>query len=109
MSAIVAVKYWSMDEIRGTMRAAGSHWFDPDTIRFFRCRISNKLYQGGGGVFFVTSEKSPFGPRAYSVRQFVLDGREGPEINTIGDFNSLTRSVAHTQARNLAKLGGGEL
>lgn len=98
-----AIQHWTIDEIRRTMRANGSHWFDPDTIRFFQCRISRRVYQGERGVFFVTSEKSPSLPRAYSVRQFVLDGREGPEINTMGEFNSLTRSAAHTQARNLAK------
>lgn len=92
-----------MNAIKESVRAAGSHWFDPDTMRFFRCRVGDQVYQGPGGVYFVTSEKySDTAARKYSVRQFTSPDK----INTIGEFNSLTRQQAHKLAAEKAGDGG---
>lgn len=91
---------YTINKIQDEMNAAGSHWWDRDTLRYFGCRVSEKVYQGEGGVYFVTSEKSPFGhPRAYSVRQYHPDTKD---IDTVGDFNALTRGRAHREAAQLA-------
>jgi hypothetical protein len=94
---------WTIDAIRSAMQASGSHWFDPDTMRFFKSRVLEPCYQGPGGVYFVTTEKPPYGPRRASVRQF---DPELMKITTIGTFCSLSNSVAHRRAAFYA--GGGE-
>jgi hypothetical protein len=86
---------YTINQIQDEMTAAGSHWFDRDTLRFFSCRVSEKVYQGSGGIYFVTSEKCGDQPRAYSVRKY---SPETKQIDTVGDFNSLTRAQAHREA-----------
>jgi len=44
----------------------GSHWFDSDTMRFFRSRVSNWDVITG---YFITSEKPQHGARKYSIRR----------------------------------------
>ncbi|MHC4322695.1 MAG: DUF7447 family protein [Planctomycetota bacterium] len=67
------------------------HWFDPDTMRFFRSRIGKARKCKNGVWFFVSSEKPPHGKRKYSVRKMELDG----DINTVGEFCSLTSYMAN--------------
>ena len=91
---------YSMATIRNAHRG---HWFDRDTLRFFRSRISEEVYQGPGGVFFVSSEQFTSGnysePRRYTVRRFVeTDG----SIDSATEFNVLGRAQAHRQAKALA-------
>lgn len=93
------MKSYAVDVIRDEMMADGSHWWDKSSMRYFGTRVGDQVYQGEGGVFFVTSEKSPYGPRAYSVRQYKPETKE---IDTVGGFNSLTRSQAHREAAKLA-------
>lgn len=97
----------TMDEIRNANRNAGSHWFDPDTLRFFSSRISDSVYEGPGGIFFVTSEQRkgwgsiPDAPRLYSVRRF--EPKTGG-ISTHGEFQEYrTSRAAHAAARRAAK------
>lgn len=92
---------YTINQIQSEMNAAGSHWFDRDTLRSFRCRVGEQVYQGPGGIYFVTSEKGGYdgARRAYTVRQY-LPGRK--KIETVGEFNTLTRSAAHRIAAKLA-------
>lgn len=86
----------TLDMIRHANRAAGFHFFDADTLRFFQSRVSDTLY---GGRFFVTSECPPFGTRAWTVREAHPDG----SIGTVGDFmEHATRAAAHRAARAAA-------
>ncbi len=67
--------YWTLQEIKDNCATFGSHWFSPDTMRFFASRVSDNVHTGPGGVFFVSSEQFRAsglydGPRRYSVRQF---------------------------------------
>lgn len=79
----------------------GGHWFEPDTLRFFKSRISEGFSTKWENVYFVTSEKGPHGPRAYSVRRLrAVSGH----IDTIGPFMAYsTRSSAMASARRLAQ------
>lgn len=84
----------------------GGHFFDRDTMRFFSSRLLTQYYVAKVGAFvFVTSERDTSAtthqPRAYTVR--VMD-RSG-WIETVGDFNSYTKSVAERMARQLAREG----
>jgi hypothetical protein len=69
------------------------HWFDDDTIRFFRTRLGACRYVGRTALLFVTSEQPPHGARAYCVRK--LDLTTG-EIDTLdpGLCGIATRSRA---------------
>jgi hypothetical protein len=61
-----------------------SHWFDKATMRFFKSRVDDTAWADGkGGAYFVSSEKGPHGPRAYSVRHY--DPRSC-SIDTVGEF-----------------------
>jgi len=77
------MKNWTINAIKEAMRAEGSHWFDPDSMQFFGSQIDSQVYQGPGGVYFVSSEKPPHDRRKWSVRQFVP---EGADIHTLGTF-----------------------
>lgn len=67
---VAAGKKWTIQEIRQAMADAGSHWFDPGSMRFFGTRLHGQPFHGPGGVTFVTSEQLPHGPRGFTVRMF---------------------------------------
>jgi len=95
-------------------RRPQGHFFDPGTMRFFKSRVCGIVTQTPDAVYFLTSEKGPHAnsPRRYSARVMALDG----DIETIGEFNKLTRRAAEKLAyqaadRNLTakELGNGGL
>ncbi len=72
----------SYANLRDVVRAndeAGQHWFDADTMAFFKSRLESDLIDGR---YFITSEHGPYGPRAYSIRM----ADEDAHIQTIGEF-----------------------
>ncbi len=72
----------SYDNLNAVMRAndeVGHHWFDDDTIQFFKTKLETNLIDGR---YFITSERGPYGPRAFSVRM----ADEDAHIQTVGDF-----------------------
>ncbi len=92
----------------------GGHWFDPDTLRFFRTRFSGPIFtdynpvghEGDGADclhYFVTSEKAGFGDdagRAFTVRSY---RPRAAEIGTVGEFLAYkTREQALSAARKAA-------
>ena len=92
-----------MAEIIRRNREAGRHFFDPAVRRFFRSVIGRRVYQGPGGVFFVTSERfgGPVGkaPRRYTLHHF--DPRTG-DVRTAGEGHVLYRETAEYLARRAA-------
>lgn len=100
----VLTKTYNITEIRAANAAAGQFFFEPATLRFFRSRILPKVYQGPGGIYFVTSEQ--FVPssgvpaaRKYTVRKF---NPADADIDTVGTFNDLTQREAMRVAALLA-------
>jgi hypothetical protein len=90
-------QWWTIGDIERANYNAGGHWFSPDTKKFFRSRILGDVYQGTGGIYFVSSEKSPSGPRAFTIREF---NPVDASIDTFCDsFQTLTRSRAQRIAR----------
>ena len=83
----------------------GRHWFDADTMRFFRSRLADVGYGAvDGSVYFVSSEQNHGmgGPyrRLYSVRR--LSGPKG-DIRTVGKFQAYASSAtAHKYAKGYA-------
>lgn len=91
---------WGMDCIRHANEDAGLYWFSPATLRFFRSRVSAAVYQGTGGIYFVTSEQGPNMSREYSVRRF--DPAIGG-VDTHGEFQAYaTAAQAHGAAKRAA-------
>ena len=96
----------SMHEIEQLYQPGiGRHWFDADTMRFFRCRLASYGYQAADGkVYFVSSEKNHGmgGPykRRYTVRVLVKLGT----VDTVGEFQAYaTRDTADRAARKAAE------
>ncbi len=68
----------TISEIRQANAAAGFGFFSTGAMKFFRSRVDRRVYEGPGGVFFVTSEQLEFhdysAPRLYTVHQARPDG-----------------------------------
>ena len=115
------MEYLSINDIERACETASpsNHFFEPQAKRFFRSRIGSNVYQGPGGIYFVTSEQfiGSNGYRAermFTVRQFrqwreirEKDGREVScvSIDTVGQFNSLTRGQAIAAAKRCSERG----
>lgn len=73
----------------------GGHWFSKDTMRFFSSRLPDYAYLKGDNAYFITSEKDFSGSnRFYTIREF---NRNTGEIETIGDFNNMTKTEARRE------------
>lgn len=80
-------RYETISEVAAANRAAGHHWFDPSTLRFFKSKIYgvfNSFDKLTCNRYFISSEVNPSGERRFSVRMVdVFD-----HIETIGKFHS---------------------
>lgn len=95
--------YKTMAQLKQMNRNAGRYYFSRDTMRFFNSRVSNNVYTGTTGWYFVTSERMryhPDYPRLYSVCKMSPDG----SVSTIGEFQGYaTRALALGEAKRLAE------
>lgn len=93
-------------EIKMLNKAAGKRYFNPSTMRFFDSKVERTVYEGPGGVYFLTSEQyhgsGGDAPRRWTVR--VFDPPTG-EIDTFGPFNVLRKSQAVQVAQIAAEVG----
>lgn len=77
--------YFTMSAIKTANRAAGRHWFDAATLRFFDGRVGSTVYHGR---FFISSEQFQGSrpcfatPRAWTIRACNDRGY----IETVGEF-----------------------
>lgn len=90
----------TIEEIKQANKDADGHWFDADTMRFFRSRVSRKVYPVEAGTYFVTSERfDDNSPRLYTVRFIWTDG----DVETQGEFQQYkTSKAAHKAAARMA-------
>ena len=66
-------------ELKAAVKATGSHFFDKETVEFWRSILETGTYKSGN---FVTSELDFFGEkRLYTVRHF-----DGKTVKTVGEF-----------------------
>jgi hypothetical protein len=86
----------NINQIQSEMRAAGSHWWDPDTMRFFGTRVVGAVQQGPGGVYFVTSDKRYDDSRGYTVRGY------DPATKDVSTVGELAGYRAQREAMNAA-------
>lgn len=86
------------------------HFFDRDTMRFFRSRVLWQAFPGKTEVYFVTSEQfvgsdGYKADRMYTVRAF---NPATDDIRTVNPFNKLSRYKALRVAKDLAETVGVE-
>ena len=75
--------------------ACGSHFFDADTMRFFKSRILDGVTIHDGRAYFVTSERFDAGtPRRYSARYMVA----GAHFFEVGEFQEYATARQARQA-----------
>ena len=92
----------TIEEIKQANRYAGQHWFDADTMRFFRSRVSDKVYPVKDGAYFVSSERfTDNSPRLHSVRRAYDDGR----VETVGEFQGYATGQQAHDAAQLLQIG----
>lgn len=72
-----------MSDIREQYRPGpGRHWFDRETMSFFKTKLpAAGLHAGLHGNFFITSEVNPSGDRRYTVR---LQSEKGDISSPLG-------------------------
>ena len=83
----------AIDVIETANRNAGNHFFDADTLRFFRSRVSGEAYRVPGSpvAYFATTEKNSGiisgynWPRKATVRRADLTTGD---VSTVGDFQA---------------------
>lgn len=101
----------TIEQMKRINAEKGYHFFSPDTMRFFRSRIAPKVFEGPGGVYFVTSEQFEFRgelhARKYTVTRFYPDNgcteRVDLDSGTDGFQAYTTLRAAYARATELAE------
>jgi hypothetical protein len=100
---------WTVNSIQEANQGAGFHWFEPDTMRCFGTRVLPEVYQGDGGVYFVTEDDQYRRelPKVFHVREFnpdngscwttTFDGKPA-EFATLQEAIEAARDKAGTNA-----------
>ena len=70
------------------------NWFSPDSMRFFKSQVSDKILASNERFYFVSSEKGPSGPRAYTIRSY------NPKTFQIDSLSEFQGYRTNTQAWN---------
>lgn len=88
----------SLANVIATNKAAGQHFFEDDTMDFFKSRLVSDLIHDR---YFITSEKGPVegSARRYTVREAIEGGKN---IRTVGEFQAYANLAE--AARAIAKL-----
>lgn len=81
--------YTSIDQIKEANAAAGHHWFEESTMRFFKSRISSQVI---AGRYFISTEKGPDEIRKATIRVALDDGT----VEDLGGFQAF-RAPAHAR------------
>lgn len=89
------MKYHTIDQIKRANANAGYHFFDKDTMRFFKSIAYEEII---GGKYFITSERRDGDIRRYTVHMV----NENAGIDTIGGFQAYrTKAQALKAAKQL--------
>lgn len=84
-------------QLKVECKMTGSHFFDADTMRFFRSRIAPRITHTEQGIVFITSEQfDSNSPRLYTVRIM----QENGQVKDFGGFQGYKTLQA---ARKAAK------
>jgi hypothetical protein len=90
-----------LNEFKELNAAKGFHWFKPDTLRFFKSRITHFDCIAG---LFISSERGPDDVRRYTVRQADFETGQVHTVGEFGQYNSIaTAKTGLKRARLLTK------
>lgn len=92
-----AMRFVHVRALREEVTDSGSPFFSADTMRFFSSRVLGRLH---GGRFFITSERPPYGPRAYAVR-WVYEHTPGERLS-VESFGGIGAFATAAQAHGFA-------
>ncbi len=93
---------YSIQTIKQINREKGRFFFSPAAIQFFNSKIHNKVYQGSGGIYFISSIKfDEHTPRVYSIKKFNPGNGECKTVKNYCGYLNLQE--AESKARELAK------
>lgn len=85
--------FFDKNEIINLSRGQGGSFFSPASMRTFNSKVSNEVFNGPGGTYFITSEtgiNTQENVRTYSVRKFSVIYPEGNyRISTVKAFPDL--------------------
>ena len=108
-------RYATIDDVKYAYhRNGGEHFFSPDTMRFFRSRLSKDAIESNDGsdFVFVTSEQYSSwrytARRLYTVRHLHIPADGSADIRTVGEFQEHgSRYLAWKAARSeMARIEG---
>lgn len=86
----VKTRFTQIGQVANANSGIGHHWFDADTLRFFKSRVLDTVY---GSRFFISSEKPPHGNRQYAIRVIFPDGEVENFDNGYGTANAAKREI----------------
>lgn len=93
---------YSIQIIKRINRENGRFFFSPAAMHFFNFKIHNEVYQGSGGVYFISSIKfAEHTPRVYSVKKFNPDNGECRTVKNYCGYTNIEEAI--NKARKLAK------
>lgn len=100
-------KIWTINDICAANRAAGYHWFDADTMRSFGCKVFGRVYQGAGGIYFVSRDHWGLHNEntAYLVRVFTPATGNVDTVGEIATDHYATLVAAYLAAAEAAGAG----
>ena len=90
----------NMDQIMERNKKAGYLFFSDKNSFAYRSHVFYTVYQGVGGIYFVTSEQPDNLDRGYTVRQFHPDTAD---ISTVGGFGGFSQFATKEDAIALAE------
>ncbi len=84
----------TIEDVISANKEKGRHWFDKETMRFFRSKIERDELRFGQLIddkYFITSEQfDSSSPRLFTVRRF---NPKESSINTVGEFQEFKRKA----------------
>lgn len=93
----------SMEVVRaGYRKLSVGCWFDKSIMRFYRSIMPRRAFVGPGGVYFVSSEQFVASDGQSYQRRYTVRVWRGACVETVGDFNQLTREGAVSLAKRCA-------
>lgn len=93
-------KKWTVNAIKQANRDVGGHWFDPHTMECFGTEVLPQVYQGAGGIFFVTRDDDFQRVKGYTVRRFDPETSEVHSETQVAQIRSKAKAIK--RARELA-------
>lgn len=89
-------KRLSLQEFQELNNTVGCNWFKPDTIKFFKSKVTTWFKDG----WFITSEVNPSKIKRYTIRKANF---ETGRVSTVGEFHSYNTEASALKALEKAR------